>query len=213
MKINDLDDDLSTIYIHNVYNFSLIFYSSRNNSFSFSKTRQSLIDVLTIHHILFEDFNFHHFFLKWFVEIDATCSSEWAFKHNKKARFNIDAFQEIYHARKSHNSKYHRFHVYDDSFDRQIETLHDEIWFESSIKSYFDLDSHTLRNRVEVISNFSKRIKIDRFEKNKKSLKERVDFVTLVIDSRNRWIRVWSSKISAIDDKEDRILNDTQSIR
>jgi hypothetical protein len=62
MKINDFDEDSNTIHIHNVYNFSLIFYSSRNNSFTFSKTKKSLIDAFTNHHILFKDFNFHHFF-------------------------------------------------------------------------------------------------------------------------------------------------------
>jgi hypothetical protein len=70
--------------------------------------------------------------------------------------------------KKSHNNKHHRFHVYDDLFDRQIKTLHDEIWFESIIESYIDLDSHILRNRVEFISNFSKNVKIDRFRKNQK---------------------------------------------
>jgi hypothetical protein len=62
MKINDIDEDSSTIHIHNVYNLSLIFYSSRDNSFTFSKTKRFLIDTLTNHHILLEDFNLHHFF-------------------------------------------------------------------------------------------------------------------------------------------------------
>ncbi len=153
------------------------------------------------------------FFLRWFVEIDAACSSEWAFKHNKKARSDIDVIQEIYHVRKSHNCKHHRFHVYDDSFDRQIKTLHDEIWLESIIESHIDFDSHILRNRIELISNFSKSVKIDRFEKDQKSWKKRADSVTFVIDSRDRWIRVWNLKISAINDEEDRILSDIQSIR
>ncbi len=150
--------------------------------------------------------------MKWLVEIDATCSNEWAFKHNKRTRFDIDVIQEIYHVKKSHNCKHHRFHVYDDSFDRQIKTLHDEIWFESVIESHIDLDSHILRNRVEFISNFSKNVKIDRLEKDQKSWKKRVDSVTFVINSRDRWIRVWDSKISAIDDEEDRILYDIKLI-
>jgi hypothetical protein len=62
MKINDLDEDSSTIHIHNVYNFSLIFYSSRNSSFTLSKARRFLVDASTNHHILLEDFNLHHFF-------------------------------------------------------------------------------------------------------------------------------------------------------
>jgi hypothetical protein len=62
MKMNDIDENSSTIHIHNVYNFSLIFYSSRNSSFTFSKTKRFLIDAFTNHHILFEDFNLHHFF-------------------------------------------------------------------------------------------------------------------------------------------------------
>ncbi len=115
--------------------------------------------------------------------------------------------------RKSHSSKHHRFHVYDDSFDRQIKTLHDEIWFKSIIESHIDLDSHILRNRIEFILNLSKNVKIDRSEKNQKSWKERVDSVTFVIDSRDRWVCVWNSKISAIDDEEDRTLNDIQLIR
>jgi hypothetical protein len=62
MKINELNENSSTIHIHNVYNLSLIFYSSRDNSFTFSKTRKSFVDAFTNHHILFENFNFHHFF-------------------------------------------------------------------------------------------------------------------------------------------------------
>ncbi len=62
MKINELDEDSSTIHIHNVYNLSLIFYSSRDSSSTLSKTRKSLVDALTNHHILLEDFNLHHFF-------------------------------------------------------------------------------------------------------------------------------------------------------
>jgi hypothetical protein len=62
MKINDLNEDSSMIHIHNVYNFSLIFYSSRNSSFTFSKTKRFLVDALTNHYILLEDFNLHHFF-------------------------------------------------------------------------------------------------------------------------------------------------------
>jgi DNA gyrase/topoisomerase IV subunit B len=73
--------------------------------------------------------------------------------------------------KKSHNNKHHRFHVYDDSSDRQIKTLHDEIWFESVIESHIDFDSRTLRNRIELISNFSKSVKIDRFRKDQKAEK------------------------------------------
>jgi hypothetical protein len=73
MKINDLDEDSSTIHIHNVYNLSLIFYSSRDNSFTFSKTRRSLIDALMNHHILLENFNLHHFF-----ESDSSKSTQHA---------------------------------------------------------------------------------------------------------------------------------------
>jgi hypothetical protein len=62
IKINDLNEDSSTIHIHNVYNFSLIFYSSRNSSFTFSKTKRFLVDAFTNHHILLKDFNLHHFF-------------------------------------------------------------------------------------------------------------------------------------------------------
>jgi hypothetical protein len=62
MKINDLDEISSTIHIHNVYNFSLIFYSSRDNSFTFFKTKRSFVDAFTNHHILLENFNLHHFF-------------------------------------------------------------------------------------------------------------------------------------------------------
>jgi hypothetical protein len=62
MKINDLNEDSSTIHIHNVYNFSLIFYSSRDSLFTFSKTKRSFVDAFTNHHILLEDFNLHHFF-------------------------------------------------------------------------------------------------------------------------------------------------------
>ncbi len=62
MKINELDEDSSTIHIHNVYNLSLIFYSSRDNSFTLSKTRRSFVDALTNHHILLENFNLHHLF-------------------------------------------------------------------------------------------------------------------------------------------------------
>jgi hypothetical protein len=62
MKISDFDENSSMIHIHNVYNFSLTFYSSRNSSFTFSKTKKSLIDAFTNHHILLEDFNLHYFF-------------------------------------------------------------------------------------------------------------------------------------------------------
>jgi hypothetical protein len=62
IKINDLNEDSSTIHIHNVYNFSFIFYSSRNSSFTLSKTKRFLVDVFTNVHILFKNFNLHHFF-------------------------------------------------------------------------------------------------------------------------------------------------------
>jgi hypothetical protein len=52
MKINDIDENSSTIHIHNVYNLSLIFYSLQNSSFTFSKTRRFLIETFTNHHIL-----------------------------------------------------------------------------------------------------------------------------------------------------------------
>ncbi len=62
MKINDFNEDLNTIFIREMYNFSLIFYSSWNSSFTLLKTKRFLIDALTNHHILLENFNLHHFF-------------------------------------------------------------------------------------------------------------------------------------------------------
>jgi hypothetical protein len=62
IKINDLNDDTSTIYIHNMYNFSFVSYTSRDSSFTFSETRRCLIDAFMNYHILFEDFNLHHLF-------------------------------------------------------------------------------------------------------------------------------------------------------
>jgi hypothetical protein len=123
-----------------------------------------------------------------------SCNNKCVFKHNKKTQFNINVIREMYHVKKSHNNKHYRFHVYDVLFDQQIKTLHDEIWFESIIESYIDLNLYILRNRVKLISNLSKKMKIDQFKKNQKNWKKDVNFVTLIIDSRNQWICVWNSK-------------------
>jgi hypothetical protein len=62
MTIKKIESDTNVIHIHNVYNLSSTLYSSQNSSSTLSNVRQFIIDALTNHHILSNNFNLHHLF-------------------------------------------------------------------------------------------------------------------------------------------------------
>jgi hypothetical protein len=62
MIVKEVEEDTKMIRIHNVYNSSLISYTSKDSSFTLSKIIRFIVETLDDHHILLKDFNFHHFF-------------------------------------------------------------------------------------------------------------------------------------------------------
>jgi hypothetical protein len=62
MIVKEVENNTKMIRIHNVYNSSLISYTSKNNSFTLSKIMRFIVKTLDDHHILLKNFNFHHFF-------------------------------------------------------------------------------------------------------------------------------------------------------
>jgi hypothetical protein len=62
MIVKEIEKDTKMIRIHNVYNSSLILYTSKDNSFTLSKIMQFIVETFDDHHILLKNFNLHHFF-------------------------------------------------------------------------------------------------------------------------------------------------------
>jgi hypothetical protein len=62
MIVKEVEKDTKMIRIHNVYNSSLISYTSKDNSFTLSKIMRFIVEALDDHHILLKNFNLHHFF-------------------------------------------------------------------------------------------------------------------------------------------------------
>ncbi len=62
MIVKEVEENTKMIRIHNVYNSSLISYTSKNNSFTLSKIMRFIVETLDDHHILLKNFNLHHFF-------------------------------------------------------------------------------------------------------------------------------------------------------
>jgi hypothetical protein len=62
MIVKEVEEDTKMIRIHNVYNSSLISYTSKDNSFTLSKIMRFIVEAFDDHHILLKNFNFHHFF-------------------------------------------------------------------------------------------------------------------------------------------------------
>jgi hypothetical protein len=62
MMIKEIEEDMKMIRIHNVYNSSLISYTSKNNSFTLSKIMKFIVETFDDHHILLKNFNLHHSF-------------------------------------------------------------------------------------------------------------------------------------------------------
>jgi hypothetical protein len=60
--VQEVEKNTKMIRIHNVYNSSFISYTSKNNSFTLSKIMRIIVETFDDHHILLNDFNFHHFF-------------------------------------------------------------------------------------------------------------------------------------------------------
>ncbi len=54
--------DTKMICIHNVYNSLFISYTMKNNSLTLSKIMLFIVETFDDHHILLENFNFHHLF-------------------------------------------------------------------------------------------------------------------------------------------------------
>jgi hypothetical protein len=62
MIVKEIEKNTKIIRIHNVYNSSLISYTSKNNSFTLSKIMRFIVETFDDHHILLKDFNLHHLF-------------------------------------------------------------------------------------------------------------------------------------------------------
>ncbi len=62
MIVKEVEKDTKMIRIHNVYNSSLISYTSKDNLFTLSKIMRFIVETFDDHHILLKDFNLHHFF-------------------------------------------------------------------------------------------------------------------------------------------------------
>ncbi len=62
MIVKEVEKNTKMIRIHNVYNLSLISYTSKNNSFTLSKIMRFIVEAFDDHHILLKNFNLHHFF-------------------------------------------------------------------------------------------------------------------------------------------------------
>jgi hypothetical protein len=62
MIVKEVEKDTKMIRIHNVYNSSLILYTSKDNSFTLLKIMRFIVEAFDDHHILLKDFNLHHFF-------------------------------------------------------------------------------------------------------------------------------------------------------
>jgi hypothetical protein len=62
MIVKEIEKDTKMIRIHNVYNSSLISYTSKDNSFTLSKIMRFIVEAFDDHHILLKNFNLHHFF-------------------------------------------------------------------------------------------------------------------------------------------------------
>jgi hypothetical protein len=62
MIVKEVEKNTKMIRIHNVYNSSFVSYTSKNNSFTLSKIMRFIVETFDDHHILLNDFNFHHFF-------------------------------------------------------------------------------------------------------------------------------------------------------
>jgi hypothetical protein len=62
MIVKEIEEDTKMIRIHNVYNSSLISYTSKDSSFTLSKIMRFIVEALDDHHILLKNFNLHYFF-------------------------------------------------------------------------------------------------------------------------------------------------------
>jgi hypothetical protein len=62
MIVKEVEEDTKMIRIHNVYNLSLISYTSKDNSFTLSKIMQFIVETFDDHHILLKNFNLHYLF-------------------------------------------------------------------------------------------------------------------------------------------------------
>jgi hypothetical protein len=62
MIVKKIEKDTKMICIHNVYNSSLILYTSKDNLFTWSKIMRVIVETFDDHHILLKNFNLHHFF-------------------------------------------------------------------------------------------------------------------------------------------------------
>jgi hypothetical protein len=61
MIIKKVEKDAKMIRIYNVYNSSLILYTSKDSSFTLSKITRFIVETFDDHHILLKNFNFHFF--------------------------------------------------------------------------------------------------------------------------------------------------------
>jgi hypothetical protein len=163
-------------------------------------------------HII-KKFQSSSFFLKRFVWFDAARRDRWFIRHNAKSQSHFDFIEKLNYVKNSQFDQHHKFHVHVDSFNEKIKTLHDTFWSRLIVKSHFHFDKNSLRHEVKFFANRMQSMKAYWSEQNQKSDEARAHATIFDHSSRDRFLREWNTKISAINRRNDRIVNDFQSTR
>ncbi len=169
-------------------------------------------NVRWLSHIV-KKIQFSSFLLKRFVSLDAARRDKRFTRHNAKSQSHSDFIKKLDHVKSSQFNQHHKSHVHDDSFSEKIKTLHDTFWFRSIVESHFHFDKNSLRHEVESFANRTQSMKAHWSEQNQKSDEARAHVTIFDHNSQNRFLREWDTKISAINRRNDRIVNDLQSTR
>jgi hypothetical protein len=171
MIVKEIEKNTKMIRIHNVYNSSLISYTSKNNLFTLSKIMQFIVKTFDDHHILLKKFD------KRFI------------RHNAKSQSHFDFIKKFDYVKNSQFDQHYKFHVHDDLFNEKIKTLHDTFRFRSIVESHSYLDKNFLRHEIELFANCTQNMKIYWFEQNQKSDETRVHVTIFDHNSRNQHLR------------------------
>jgi hypothetical protein len=159
MIVKEVDEDTKIIRIHNVYNSSLILYTSKNNSFTLSKIMRFIDETLDDHHIFLKDFNLHHFFWSDSFRSTQHVATDDLLDIMQNRISHFDFIEKLDHVKSSQFNQHHRSHFHDDSFSEKIKTLHDTFWFRSIVESHSHFDKNSLRHEVESFANRTQNMK------------------------------------------------------
>jgi hypothetical protein len=207
MIVEEIEKNTKMIHIHNVYNSSLISYTSKNNSFMLSKIMRFIVETLDDHHILLKDFNLQHFFWS-----DSSRSTQHAATDNL-----LDIMQNrnliLILSRNSITWKTR-------SLINIINLTFMTIYLAKRLKhcmTRFNLDQSSnhifistkiLCDEVEFLANHTQSMKTHWIEQDQKNDEARVHVTTFNHNSRNRHLCEWNTKISVINRRGDRIVSD-----